>query len=64
MNDNRCIFCGEIIPEGRQVCPICEKDLEACRNLSEFIHRVERRLFLQRLEKISREIKEERDNDL
>lgn len=23
--DNRCIFCGEIIPEGRQVCPICEK---------------------------------------
>lgn len=23
--DNRCIFCGEIIPEGRQVCPMCEK---------------------------------------
>lgn len=20
-----CIFCGEIIPEGRQVCPKCEK---------------------------------------
>lgn len=21
---NRCVCCGEIIPEGRQVCPICE----------------------------------------
>lgn len=25
MNNNRCICCGEIIPEGRQICPICEK---------------------------------------
>ena len=25
MSDNRCVFCGEIIPEGRQVCPSCEK---------------------------------------
>lgn len=24
--DNRCIVCREIIPEGRQVCPICESD--------------------------------------
>ena len=24
MNENRCICCGDIIPEGRQVCPICE----------------------------------------
>ena len=23
--DNRCVCCGEIIPEGRQVCPMCEK---------------------------------------
>lgn len=22
--NNRCVCCGEIIPEGRQVCPICE----------------------------------------
>ena len=21
---NRCVCCGEIIPEGRQVCPNCE----------------------------------------
>lgn len=23
-NVNRCVCCGEIIPEGRMVCPICE----------------------------------------
>ena len=23
--DNRCIICGEIIPEGLQVCPTCER---------------------------------------
>ena len=23
-NVNRCVCCGEIIPEGRQVCPTCE----------------------------------------
>lgn len=22
--ENRCIVCGKIIPEGRQVCPQCE----------------------------------------
>lgn len=26
--ENRCIVCGEIIPEGRQVCPMCEKGLK------------------------------------
>lgn len=25
-SDNYCIMCGTIIPEGRQICPICEKD--------------------------------------
>lgn len=24
MNDNKCLYCGTIIPEGRQLCPICE----------------------------------------
>lgn len=24
MDTNRCICCGSVIPEGRQVCPICE----------------------------------------
>lgn len=23
--DNRCVCCGEIIPEGRMVCPNCER---------------------------------------
>ncbi len=22
--EDRCVMCGDIIPEGRQVCPICE----------------------------------------
>ena len=24
---NRCVCCGEIIPEGRQVCPNCENEV-------------------------------------
>lgn len=24
MKENRCVMCGEIIPEGRQVCSGCE----------------------------------------
>ena len=24
MSENRCVCCGRIIPEGRQVCPLCE----------------------------------------
>lgn len=23
-SENRCVCCGSVIPEGRQVCPICE----------------------------------------
>lgn len=23
--DNRCVCCGELIPEGVQVCPNCEE---------------------------------------
>lgn len=32
---DRCVCCGEIIPEGRQVCPQCEggaEDAEANRS--------------------------------
>ena len=25
MTENRCCACGSVIPEGRQVCLICEK---------------------------------------
>ena len=24
--DNKCVLCGEIIPEGRWLCPNCEKE--------------------------------------
>ena len=23
--EDRCVMCGEIIPEGRQICPLCEQ---------------------------------------
>lgn len=26
MNENRCVCCDASIPEGRQICPICEKN--------------------------------------
>ena len=26
--ENRCLVCGDIIPEGRQVCPNCEAGRE------------------------------------
>ena len=24
MSDERCVSCGSVVPEGRQVCPLCE----------------------------------------
>lgn len=28
MNEEHCVMCDDIIPEGRMVCPICEKKWE------------------------------------
>ena len=28
MNNNRCVICGAIIPDGTQVCPNCKTDVE------------------------------------
>lgn len=28
MNENTCVCCGEIIPEGRQICYKCEKEMD------------------------------------
>ena len=25
MSEDRCVCCGDVIPEGRQVCPKCER---------------------------------------
>ena len=27
-NVNRCVICNNVIPEGRHVCPLCEKKVE------------------------------------
>ena len=24
--EERCIVCGDVVPEGRQVCPVCETE--------------------------------------
>jgi hypothetical protein len=26
MNNNRCLYCNEIIPEERTICPLCENE--------------------------------------
>lgn len=31
--ENRCIVCGDIIPEGRMVCPICERESNPQKNI-------------------------------
>ena len=28
MSENRCVCCGEIIPEGSQVCRLCQMEAE------------------------------------
>lgn len=35
MSEDRCVCCGEIVPEGRMVCPVCEKRAEKERDLAE-----------------------------
>lgn len=25
--EDLCVYCGKVVPEGRQVCPTCERDL-------------------------------------
>lgn len=51
MNDNTCIFCGDIIPEGRQVCPVCEMKAAAQKRKDE-----------KRRKKSSRDLKYNREN--
>lgn len=33
MSEDRCVCCGEVVPEGRMVCPNCEKQ-KPMKNLS------------------------------
>lgn len=27
MSEDRCVICGEIVPEGRMICPDCGADM-------------------------------------
>lgn len=37
--DNICVSCGAIIPEGRQICPKCEKEEFAIRPIKKYSER-------------------------
>ena len=37
MNEDRCVMCGEIIPEGRMVCPVCEHKIMQENAISNFV---------------------------
>lgn len=30
--EEHCVICGAVIPEGRQVCPLCEQDAKYAPN--------------------------------
>lgn len=38
MNEDRCVCCGEIIPEGRMVCPQCDQQEIRIGNLLQSIN--------------------------
>lgn len=40
MSEDRCICCGDIVPEGRMVCPGCEKKAEKKPDLAEELVRL------------------------
>ena len=33
MSEEKCVICGDIVPEGRQVCPKCESDKNEDRDI-------------------------------
>lgn len=51
MSEERCIGCGEIIPEGRQFCPVCEWKAAALKKQNE-----------KRRKKSARDLKYNREN--
>ena len=51
MSEERCIGCGEIIPEGRQFCPVCEWKAAALKRQDE-----------KRRKKSARDLKYNREN--
>ena len=55
MSEERCIMCGEIIPEGRQVCKRCEISNLDKNNTTKFIEVVEEIIEKLKSEKINYE---------
>ena len=51
MSEERCVGCGEIIPEGRQFCPVCEWKAAALKRQNE-----------KRRKKSARDLKYNREN--
>lgn len=51
MSEERCVGCGEIIPEGRQFCPVCEWKAAALKRQDE-----------KRRKKSARDLKYNREN--
>ena len=47
---DRCACCGEIIPEGRQVCPQCEGGAEDARQIDQRVK--QERMMLNEREKM------------
>ena len=37
--EDRCVCCGEIVPEGRQVCPTCEAGAAPKRGMKDILMR-------------------------
>ena len=48
MKENRCIVCNEIIPEGLQVCPNCNKEREVKQMQEKGVRRTENGVFCEK----------------
>ena len=37
MNEDRCVCCGAVVPEGRQVCPQCQGEFDKLESTMTFV---------------------------
>ena len=45
MNEDKCVMCGTVVPEGTQVCPICARRVEGEPITLEFVCKILADLF-------------------
>lgn len=45
----RCLYCNEIIPEGRMICPICEEKLMSFNQGKNAVKHSASKLFMQKI---------------